>query len=53
MSDTPTLVFAGMNMGVIVLGALTGLLIFKEKLSAINALGIVIALIAIAKLYLL
>ncbi|MDO4251126.1 MAG: EamA/RhaT family transporter [Moraxella sp.] len=53
MSDTPTLVFAGMNMGVIVLGALTGLLIFKEKLSAINALGIIIALIAITKLYLL
>ncbi len=53
MSDTPTLVFAGMNMGVIVLGALTGLLIFKEKLSTINVLGIVIVLIVIAKLYLL
>lgn len=53
MSDTPTLVFAGMNMGVIVLGALTGLLVFKERLSAINLLGVVIALIAIGQLYLL
>lgn len=53
MSDTPTLVFAGMNMGVIVLGVLTGLIFFKEKINAINALGIVLALGAIARLYLL
>ncbi len=53
MSDTPTLVFAGMNMGVITLGALTGLIIFKEKLTAINAIGVIIALIAIGQLYLL
>lgn len=52
MSDTPTLVFAGMNMGVIVLGALTGLLFFKEKITAINAVGIVLALVAIGQLFL-
>lgn len=53
MSDTPTLVFAGMNMGVIVLGTLTGLIIFKEKISPLNAVGIVLALVAIARLWLI
>lgn len=52
MSDTPTLVFAGMNMGVIVLGALTGLVFFKEKINAVNAVGIVLALVAIGQLFL-
>ncbi len=52
MSDTPTIVFAGMNMGVIVLGTLVGLIAFKEKISLINGLGIVLALGAIAGLYL-
>lgn len=31
MKDSPTLVFAGMNIGVIVLGTLSGALFFKEK----------------------
>lgn len=30
-SDNPTLVFAGMNIGVICLGTITGALVFKEK----------------------
>ncbi|WP_163395132.1 DMT family transporter [Flavobacterium limi] len=46
-SENPSTVFAGMNMGVIVLGSLVGVLFFKEKLSKINFLGIVLALIAI------
>jgi drug/metabolite transporter (DMT)-like permease len=45
--NSPSTVFAAMNIGVIVVGALTGLLIFKEKLSLLNKAGIVIALIAI------
>lgn len=53
MSETPTLVFAGMNMGVIVLGTLAGLIAFKEKINAVNAIGIVLALLAITRLYLL
>lgn len=52
MSDTPTLVFTGMNMGVIVMGTLAGFVIFKEKINAINALGIILALMAIGGLYL-
>lgn len=46
-SENPSTVFAGMNMGVIVLGSITGLLFFKEKLSKINFLGLLLALIAI------
>lgn len=37
MKDNPTLVFAGMNIGVIVLGTLVGAMAFKEKISSINA----------------
>ena len=47
----PTLVFAGMNLGVIVLGTLTGALAFKEKISAVNQAGIVLALAAIYSLF--
>lgn len=46
-AENPSTVFAGMNMGVIVLGSLVGLLFFKEKLSKINFIGILLALIAI------
>ena len=46
-SENPSTVFAGMNMGVIVLGSLVGMFFFKEKLSKINFWGIVLALIAI------
>lgn len=47
-AENPSTVFASMNMGVIVLGSLTGIFIFKEKLSKFNYLGIFMALIAIA-----
>lgn len=46
-SENPSTVFAAMNMGVIVLGSLTGILIFKERLSKLNFLGLFMALIAI------
>lgn len=46
-AENPSTVFAGMNMGVIVLGSLVGLLFFKEKLSKMNFAGIILALIAI------
>ena len=51
MKDNPTLVFAGMNIGVIVLGTLIGAAIFKEKISSINAAGISIAICSIACLF--
>ena len=46
-SENPSTVFAGMNLGVIVLGSLVGTLVFNEKLSKINYLGLVLALVAI------
>lgn len=45
--DDPTLVFAGMNIGVICLGAIVGLLIFKEKISKINGMGIILGICAV------
>ncbi|HDR1874555.1 TPA: EamA/RhaT family transporter [Pasteurella multocida] len=50
-SDNPTLVFAGMNIGVICLGTITGALVFKEKISKINGVGIVIGISAIFCLF--
>ena len=49
--SNPTLVFAGMNIGVICLGTIIGALIFKEKISKVNWLGIVFSLCAIFCLY--
>lgn len=51
MKDNPTLVFAGMNIGVIVLGTLSGALFFKEKINAVNTAGIVLSLCSIACLF--
>jgi drug/metabolite transporter (DMT)-like permease len=47
MADNPSTVFAAMNMGVILLGSCIGILIFKEKVSKLNYLGIAFALLAI------
>ncbi|MES2576988.1 MAG: EamA family transporter [Bacteroidota bacterium] len=46
-SKNPSTVFAGMNMGVIIIGSLVGVLIFKEKLSKMNFIGLFLALMAI------
>ncbi|HRN45150.1 MAG TPA: EamA/RhaT family transporter, partial [Flavobacterium sp.] len=46
-AENPSTVFAGMNMGVIVLGSLVGIFVFKEKLSKMNFAGLFLALIAI------
>lgn len=51
MSDNPTTVFAGMNIGVIVLGTLVGALAFREKISTINLAGIVVAVCSIVCLF--
>jgi len=47
MTDSPSIVFAAMNMGVIVLGSIVGILIFKEKVTKLNYMGIGLALVAI------
>jgi drug/metabolite transporter (DMT)-like permease len=46
-SQNPSTVFAGMNMGVIVIGSLVGILIFKEKVTKLNVTGLFLALLAI------
>jgi drug/metabolite transporter (DMT)-like permease len=49
-STNPTVVFAGMNYGVIFLGTLIGYFYFKEKLSKINIVGLGLAVISIGLL---
>lgn len=46
-AENPSTVFAGMNMGVILIGSLTGIFIFKEKQSKMNYVGLFLALLAI------
>lgn len=43
----PALVFASMNVGVVALGALVGVLAFRERLSRLNLGGVLLALLAI------
>lgn len=45
--DNPSIVFTVMNVGVIVVGSLVGIWIFKEKLSLINKIGLLLAVISI------
>jgi drug/metabolite transporter (DMT)-like permease len=43
----PALVFASMNIGVVALGAVVGLLLFRERLSRLNLAGVALAVVAI------
>ncbi|MDI1305448.1 MAG: EamA/RhaT family transporter [bacterium] len=45
--QNPSTVFAGMNMGVIIIGSLVGIIIFKEKLTKMNFAGLFLALVAV------
>ena len=47
LPGNPALVFSVMNMGVIVLGTLVGAMAFREPLSKLNLLGVLLALGAI------
>ncbi|WP_231459623.1 MULTISPECIES: DMT family transporter [unclassified Pedobacter] len=47
LANNPSTVFAAMNLGVIVVGSLIGVLVFKEKLSRINYIGIAFAICAV------
>ncbi|WEN15668.1 DMT family transporter [Rhodanobacter sp. AS-Z3] len=46
----PALVFASMNIGVVALGAVVGLLLFRERLSRLNLAGVLFAALAIGVL---
>jgi len=50
-AENPSTVFAGMNMGVIILGTHIGAFFFKEKLSKFNVFGLVLALIAVVFIF--
>lgn len=50
LSDDPALVFSAMNIGVIVLATLVGVGWFRERLSRLNGLGLLLAVGAIAVL---
>ena len=47
LPDSPAVVFATMNIGVVVLGTAVGVLAFGEKTSLLNRAGIVLAVLAI------
>lgn len=47
LADNPSTVFAAMNFGVIILGSIIGIVIFKEKISRLNYVGIALALTAV------
>jgi len=47
LSASPSAVFTAMNIGVITLGTLVGLFVFKERLTLLNKIGIALAIVAI------
>lgn len=52
LSESPSIVFTGMNVGVIAVAAIIGVGVFKEHLNRINMLGIVLAMSCVAVLFL-
>ncbi len=51
LANSPSAVFSSVNIGVIVVGTLVGIFVFKEKLSLLNKIGIAIAVLAIIIIY--
>ncbi len=47
LPHSPATIFAGMNIGVVCLGALVGVLVFGEKTSVWNRVGLALAVVAI------
>jgi drug/metabolite transporter (DMT)-like permease len=47
LASQPSTVFSAMNIGVILVGAMVGLFVFKEKLSTLNKVGLFLALVSI------
>ncbi|MCI6988192.1 MAG: EamA/RhaT family transporter [Campylobacter sp.] len=50
-SKNPSLVFVAMNVGVIIFGVLVGAGVFKESISRVNAVGILVGICAITALF--
>ena len=51
LSTRPSIVFSSVDIGIITLGSAIGILLFKEKLSFLNKIGIALAIIAIMIIY--
>ncbi|MEG0652716.1 MAG: DMT family transporter [Acinetobacter sp.] len=47
LKDSPAIVFAGMNILVVLFGVIAGLFIFKEKLNNMTVLGLVLGLVGV------
>ena len=52
LSESPSIVFTGMNVGVITVATLIGVGVFKETLNRINMLGILLAISCVTVLFL-
>lgn len=46
LRDTPAIVFAGMNIMVVVFGVLAGLIFFKEKLKTASSIGLILGVLS-------
>lgn len=53
LSESPSIVFTGMNVGVIVVATIIGAAVFHERLSKLNILGLVLAVVSAGILFLL
>lgn len=47
LSESPSIVFTGMNIGVILLGAVVGISLFGERLSLFNKIGLALAVLSV------
>ena len=47
LKDSPAVVFAGMNIMVVLLGVLSGLILFKEKLKPATAIGLALGITSV------
>lgn len=52
LSESPSIVFTGMNVGVIAVATLIGVGVFKETLNRINVLGLLLAICCVGVLFL-
>ncbi|MEN2751805.1 EamA/RhaT family transporter [Psychrobacter sp. FBL11] len=52
LSESPSIVFTGMNVGVIAVATIIGVGVFKESLNRINMLGLLLAVSCVAVLFL-
>jgi len=53
LPNNPSMVFSAMNIGVILVGAFVGVLLFKEKLTVLNKVGLLLAIAAVLMIGLL